>query len=192
VTDADGFLYTVCGLRVVRERPPEQWSCYSGVAAQMESAEAAVDWVTHDAVGDWTTGPLPVQCVDLALACVHPGEVPIVGGLNVAVDPVTDRQVEIEIHRARREPYRLFTVCGVDRATFETWWCRYEERSWLLAWVGALEEAEQAGITLLTARIHPGEADVIEGFDYADRLAPDQATMQMTVEEKWGQTWLAT
>lgn len=186
-------VYTVAGLRVVRELPPEQWTCYSAVAGTeqlpMDNADQAIDFVTNDATGDLSNDDPPMQCIGLALACVHVGDVPIVGDLTRAADRIFDGQVAAEQRRARNNPVDMFTVCGIDRRTFTTWSYGVRARSWLLAWVYACELAEDAGSDPLTARIHPGGHPRVGGYDYADRLATDTNMMRLVVTDVWGQIW---
>lgn len=186
----DGWTYTVCGLRVTRERRPEDWTGFSAVSPPVDGSEYAVDFAQNDVKGDMTTGDRPIECIDLALACVHIGEVPIVGELTRATDPLTDGEVQAELARTCGLPYRTYTICGVDRYTFGTLCYVRDARSWLLAWLDAEAEARSEGKILLTAATHEGEYPPIEGFPYADRLAQDRAEMAMTVTDMWGARWL--
>lgn len=191
---SDLSTYTVCGLRVVPGRRPEDWTCFSTVTRPVLDAFQAADLAQLDAVADLSTQALPEACTDLAFAAVHNGEVPIVGELNRATDPVTPDQYDAELRRAQRQnlPVKVFTVCGIDRHSFATLCIHQPAMTWMLAWVDAEERARQCGASLLTARVHPVEADPIgPGFDYADRLAGDDAEMKLTAMEKWGVKWLA-
>jgi hypothetical protein len=174
----DVYTYTVCGL-LVDQDPPGAWSGGTwGVKAL--DADGAVGFVRNDVTGQASDdGRLVVA--DLALACVHLGDVDRVGRIEAAWEDVTVGDLD----RHDGGELLLFTVCGVDRWTWETLCYQVDAPHWLNAYVAARDVAAADGFDLLHAATHPGWVERLEGFPFADFLAKDPAAMRLRVEE-WG------
>lgn len=174
----DVIEYTVCGL-LVDSDPPRLWSGGTwGVRAL--DVDGAVGFVRNDVVGKASDdGRLVVA--DLALACVHVGDVERVGRIATAHEIVTVG----ELWRHDRGEPLLFTVCGVDRGTWATLCYQVEAPHWLPAYVAARDMAADDGFELLHAATHPGWVERLEGFPYADPLSDSDAAMRLRADE-WG------
>lgn len=182
MTAPETRLYTVCGLRVDSD-PPEQWGGVCGTTEAVD-ADGAISFVDLDVRGD-VSDDRRVTCLGLALACVHLGDIDVVGPLNRATMDLTVEEVRRERARCLDLAPQEWTVCGVDRRTFAGLCYHVTAASWLLAYVEAYDLAGVDGCDLLYARTHPGHVARIVGYPYADPLATSEAAMRLRLDE-WG------
>jgi hypothetical protein len=170
--------YTVCGL-IVDQDPPEAWSGVT-YGVQALDADGAVGFCQVEATGQ-PSDDGRLLSLGLAVACVHPGDVDRVGWIESAYEEVTVGDLE-DVDGGE---LLLFTVCGVDQATWRTLCYQGGAPHWLTAYVQARDAAERDGYRLLHAATHAGWVDRIVGFDWADPSVDGEAGMRQ-VAEGWG------
>lgn len=174
------YTYTVCGLHVDQDKP-ENWSGGTWTVEALD-ADFAVNLVRTDVKGQTPDDPsLNLIVVDLALACVHLGDIERVGRIECAVETVTVG----ELDDVDTGELLLFTVCGVDRRTWRTLCYQVEGPHWLHAYTAARDLAAKDGYELLHAATHPGWVDRVEGYDWASATAGSAGAMRQVATE-WG------
>lgn len=182
---------TACGLYVMGDGKPKDWSNFSwvqeivdmpGDAEEFDAIRLIQTNLMETSVGIDNKRDDIVMPIDVAFATMHDGIVDRIEGrgLNFSDPEVPGNLID------RDRESQVFTVCGIRLPSWRGVCFRAEADlplvAYCQAWRWCLESFNEY---LLLCAVHDGEQPDLAVFEFADPLAKTEVEMQLKATNEW-------